>query len=245
MQKMSTSSRAIASNRLPSLVLVGIGFTLVILGSGAVIWGSLLPWLTVKVFDVAIVVPGVVGLGAATAAIGLLTLTRSRSYPPITLLLGLLCLFIGNAAPIVIGRQVARQVLEIKQRLSPINERLEQVNLPPIEPFTGGVISQNYVGSGPLWTFWGGAMLVAGATLQFAGNRLRRTCAACGQYWHPGRDISFCSHCGAVASDLLRCKRCLEPLEKEDQFCVHCGTSTVGTNRSLETTREPDTNTIA
>ncbi|MDX1932259.1 MAG: zinc ribbon domain-containing protein [Capsulimonadales bacterium] len=215
----------VRSHRRAGSVVFRTGIALTIFGAGAVLWGSLLPWQTLTVFDMPIAPPGLVGWGAATAACGLLALTRPRSAPLLALFLGLLCLGIATDARRTIGRATARRVLEVKQRLAPINARLEAIRLPPIEPFPSSVLARNFVGPGPEWTLWGGVLLVLGGTFRFAGNRLERTCAACGRFRGADRRVLFCDRCGTPADAFVRCSRCFTAAGRDDRFCVQCGFS--------------------
>jgi hypothetical protein len=204
-------------------MLYGLGFVFLLGGSGMILWGSLLPWLTLKVFGLPVLLPGVVGLGSVTAVLGLSALTRTRPFPLMNLLLGLICTVVGIQAQQVIGRTTARQILTVQQQLAPINAHLEQVNLPPIEPFSDSVIARNYVGPGPTWVVWGGIALATAGLLQFAGSRLERTCAYCHTFWRAGREIYFCPRCGKAARIASRCERCFTPLQRHDRFCTNCG----------------------
>jgi hypothetical protein len=195
----------------------------VLIGAGLTCWGSILPWLTLKLFGMPIVLSGVVGLGSVTALLSLFALTRTRTFPLVNLVLGLLCALIGMQAQQFIGKTVTQQILGVRMRLAPVNARLEQVNLPPIEPFGDSISPHDYVGSGPGWVVWGGLAIAVGGVLQFAGGRLERTCAYCGIFWRPGRAIYFCSRCGKLAQAASRCTRCFTSLERQDRFCTNCG----------------------
>ena len=82
-----------------------------------------------------------------------------------------------------VGKSVARQVLQIQLALAPVNEKLAQVTLPPIEPFASLGPADSYTGSGGSWVIGGGTALTFGGALIFAGGRVGRTCAHCRALW--------------------------------------------------------------
>jgi hypothetical protein len=201
------------------------GLVLRIAGALVVLIGSLLPWAKLTAFGVNLSLTGAAGWGAVTMAMGLAALVRPRALPLLGVALGLACLLIGGQAQRSTGRKVLQFVFLIETRLAPVNDKLARVALPPIEPFEGAGPAGRYLGPGPLWTAWGGAALALGSAIQYAGGRLRRTCASCGTLWPADRAINYCPRCGAFASAIPLCSACHRPLWKNDRYCVHCGTA--------------------
>ncbi|MBC8101107.1 MAG: zinc ribbon domain-containing protein [Cytophagales bacterium] len=196
-------------------------------GAFALVVGGVLPWMRFSLFGIAVGVPGVTGWGAATATIGLLTLSASllrRRAPLLVSVLGMVALIVGQRAQQETGPGFLKRLLAFENAIAPVNARLAQVALPPIEPFGAGIgRSRDYLGPGPLWTVVGGATLAIGAALTFAGGRLGRSCGHCGALWRTGRSVRFCPACGTDAGGPVLCLQCRTPLESGDGFCAVCG----------------------
>jgi hypothetical protein len=222
---MKTPNPAAKARRQNAVWLNRGGLTLRVLGALAVLVGSVLPWAKLTIFGVDLSLPGVAGLGAVTATLGLMALILPRALPLLGVALGLACLLIGGQTQRSVGRTILHYVLAIETRLAPVNAKLARVAIPPIEPFEGIGPAARYVGPGALWTAWGGAALALGGALQFAGGRLGRTCVSCGTVWPPDRLLNYCPRCGVFAATVPLCSACHEPLWSGDRFCGHCGTS--------------------
>lgn len=198
---------------------------LILAGGGglAVIVGGVLPWARFVVFGVPVALPGVAVGGALAAMLGVLGFVNARR-PLLAMLLGIACFIIGGMAQREVGQTVRRQILRAELTLAPMNDRLAQVALPPLEPFQGIGSADSYVGPGPLWTLFGGAGLALGGVLRFAGGRQARQCLSCGLVWSAGREVHFCPRCGtSAAAPGAGCPACHRPLAPGDSFCVHCG----------------------
>ena len=200
---------------------------LTIAGALTALAGAVLPWIRLELFGVPVAVPGVAGLGLVGAAAAALALLRLRPFPVARLLLALIPLIVGVHGARSVGRDAARSLLSLQVRLAAVNARLEQVSLPPLEPFGAIGRRRELTGPGPLWMGWGGGLLVGGALAGIAAGRRRRTCLACGTLWRPERAswLAFCPACGARADGLRACGACRGPLEPGDQFCGSCGKS--------------------
>jgi hypothetical protein len=206
----------------------GTGTGLTFAGALALIIGGILPWARFQLLGAEIGIPGAVEWGAVTIVLGLLVLSVTvirRRLPLLVMAMGFVALGIGLRAQGETGRQVRGRMLSVENIIAPVNARLAQVALPPIEPFGPGLgRQQDYVGPGPLWTALGGAGLALGGTLGFVGGRLSRSCGSCGALWRTGRPVLFCPSCGTPATRIAICARCLTPREAGDRFCVACGT---------------------
>lgn len=229
---MSTGRRSISSTRtdlrkrqtaFAALRIAG-GVTAAA-GCAAIAYGAVLPWARFTVFGVDLTAPGVTGWGALSLSAALVALVSGRRFPLLGLLLGLLALGIGNQAQRETGRILKGRVLGLQQALVPVNDKLMRVGLPPIEPFPLGRPWRDYLGPGPLWTFWGGTLLAVGSAAIFAGDRLGRSCPRCGAQWRRARagTVVFCPACGEPVAPLAACPACLAPAEPGDHFCTACG----------------------
>jgi hypothetical protein len=205
------------------------GMLFTIGGALSLIVGGILPWARFQILGTNINIPGAVEWGAVTIVLGLLVLSVNglrRRLPLLVMVLGFVALGIGVRAQEETGKQVRGRLLALENSLAPVNARLAQVALPPIEPFGPGLgRSRDYLGPGPLWTIVGGVGLALGGTLSFTGGRLSRSCRSCGVLWRTGRVILFCPSCGASTVKTDLCTGCKSPLEGKDRFCASCGTS--------------------
>lgn len=206
--------------RLAGLILGGAG-------AAAVAVGAVLPWTRFGIFGTEFSIPGVMGWGALTLAAALAALVVGRRAPLLAVAVGMLALGVGAQAQRETGRAVKGRVLELQRSFDNVNSRLMQVGLPPIEPFERGRLWRDFVGPGPLWTFWGGAALAVGAAAVFAGERLGRSCPRCGITWsaiRAGR-VTFCPACGIRLGPITQCRACGGSVEPKDTFCATCGAS--------------------
>ncbi len=208
----------------------GTGFAAV--GIGCVLWGSVLPWATLPIFDLPFALPGLLFLwGGASVGAALWAGGRlgQRRLPWVICLLGLVPIYAGWIAPKQAGQFVRGFILHWEQVIAPTNAKLAQAALPPIEPFDGVKRPNDYIGPGIAWTLWGGVLLSGGGAAFAWGERRTRSCFNCGRAWAAPRtpDVSFCPSCGAFAVPLGpgRCANCRTPLQKGDAFCVACGTA--------------------
>lgn len=205
------------------------GAALTLGGALASIAGGILPWARFTLLGMVVGIPGALEWGAVTTGIGLLVLSVNglrRRLPLLVMILGLVGFGIGLQAQKETGRLMRGRLLSLENSLAPVNARLAQVTLPPIEPFGPGIgRSGDYLGPGPLWTIWGGAALALGGTLSFTGGRLGRSCGYCGCLWKTGRVVRFCPSCGKPTQKTDLCIQCRSPLEGKDRFCAACGTS--------------------
>ena len=206
-------------------------------GAGAMAVGAVLPWARVPLFGVELDVPGVAGLGALTLFAAFLALVFGRRAPLLAVALGLTALAIGAQAQQETGRAVKGHLLGLQQALAPVNNNLARAGLPTVDPFPMGRPWEEFVGPGPLWTFWGGTALAVGAAVMVAGERLGRSCPRCAARWSPARagTVTFCPACGLRIGPRSACPSCQAPVEPGDIFCAACG---VGLNPS-ETSAAP------
>lgn len=216
-------------------VLIWLGWAGAVLtfgGALSLIVGGILPWARFQILGTEIGIPGAVEWGAVTIVVGLLVLSVTglrRRLPLLVMVLGLVGLVIGMRAQEETGKHVRGRLLAVENSIAPVNARLAQVALPPIEPFGPGLgRSGDYLGPGPLWTVVGGACLALGGTLSFTGERLGRSCRRCGVLWRTGRTVLFCPSCGTSTGRTDACIRCLSSLESGDRFCASCGTAAAG-----------------
>lgn len=206
--------------------LRSVGNILSILSALGLILSSLLPWAQFTFFGNEVRFPGVIGWGMLTLLIGVLTLAAGwlRRLPLLMVLLGLLSILAALQAERDAGKAVRRRILETRMMMAPVNARLEQITLPPVEPFGPGIRpARDYVGPGPLYAAIAGSMLALGATLTFVGGRMGRSCGVCGALWREGRAVFFCPACGVSAGKSHLCPVCHNPREPGDHFCVRCG----------------------
>ena len=205
-----------------------IGVGLMSAGALLLIVGGILPWAKFHVFGSEIGIPGLTDWGAVTVVIGVLVLSvrlLHRRMPLLVMVLGLAVMFIALQAQKEIGLKVRGRMLLLENAIAPVNARLAQAALPPLEPFGSGIgRAQDYQGPGPTWTFAGGVGLALGGTLAFTGGRLGRSCRRCGALWRTGRLVLFCPSCGTSTGRADICRQCRSPLEKRDHHCVSCGT---------------------
>ncbi len=207
------------------------GVVIAPVGACVVVAGAILPWATFSLFGVPLNVPGaLVWTGGVSASVGALALTRTRRWPVLGALLGLIPLYIGYQANQTMPRETVSRLLSLQRQFESVNGRLTLVGAPPIEPFGSSVgPRRDHSGPGPLWTLWGGAALTAGSLLQIAGDRFARACRSCGRLWSRERaqgkngGPAFCPHCGAPAGPPVLCARCNGDLEPTDKFCPSCG----------------------
>ena len=223
---------ALAARRVRSRTLLRrlswAGLVLGGAGSIAVAVGAVLPWARFTVLGVDVALPGIAGWGALSLSGALLALFCLRRLPLLAVLLGLLAAGMGAHAQKETGRALKGRLLGLQQALAPVNDKLLRVGLPPVEPFAIGRPWREFVGPGPVWTFWGGAALALGGAALFAGMRLARTCPGCGALWSPERagSIAFCPACGGRAgSAVTSCPACHAAAELDDRFCASCGVS--------------------
>lgn len=205
------------------------GFLLGGAGAMLAVTGALLPWAQLTVFGWEIALPGILwGAGAATAFLALLSLFALARLPAIAGFLGLACFVtvaLGRPAP---PREVVRRLLELRRTLAPVNAKLEQATLAPIEPFGAGVgRAADHAGPGGSVALWGAALLTLGGAARFAGLRENRRCGGCRTLWPASRleGLRFCPSCGVARFPGPHCNNCGDPLATGDRFCVRCGTS--------------------
>ena len=194
-------------------------------GGGAlgVLAGSVAPWVQFSLFGIPLAAPGMLFAGAWSAAAGLVGLSALRRAPFVAAMTGLLALGIGMSQGKVAVQSVSRQILSLRMRLMPVNARLEQIRLSPIEPF--GEVSRAEPGPGPSWVVLGGAaLLLAGIATAF-GERWRRSCPQCRLIWSDERlaTLLHCPGCGLHRTSARQCQTCWHVAEKSDKHCAHCG----------------------
>jgi hypothetical protein len=200
------------------------GAIIAFIGAVAVLVGGVLPWARFVVFGVPVSLPSVAAGGALATILGVLGVMNARR-PVVAILLGIACFLIGGTSQTNIGQTVRREILRAELALARVNERLAQIAVPPIEPFSGIGTANSYVGPGPLWTLYGGGVLALGGAIRFAGGRQARQCLSCNKLWKAGREVHFCPHCGtSAAGEGAGCPSCHRPLAPGDLYCVYCGT---------------------
>lgn len=211
----------------------GVGIALVLAGAVGLVVAAALPWATLTVLNTPVALPGVaVGLGAITAAIGVICIAQFgilRRFAYLGVALGLLAAYIGVRAEAETGKVIVQQLLAVQRRLAPVNARLAEVSMPPIEPFGSAIGSRrDHVGVGIGYTAWAGAVVATGSVLLLAGERLRRTCGNCSRAWNAkrGETPAHCPRCGNKNTDETLCHRCNTPLLRGETFCVTCGAGT-------------------
>ncbi len=219
--------------RVAGYILTALGVVSVLSGAAGLIVAAALPWATVTLLGTPIAIPGIVLVwGGVTATIGVLCVAQFgvlRRFAYLGVALGVTAAIIGVRAERETGAATVRYLLDIQRRLAPVNARLAEATLPPIEPFGAAIKARrDYVGAGIGYTIWAGGVVAAGSVLLVAGERLRRTCGYCRRAWSArrGENISFCTNCGnRPASDPL-CAGCAAPLLRDERFCPVCGTGT-------------------
>jgi len=221
--KTSTSPLSAVKRHRRAHWLRWCGYAFGFLGGGTALLGAILPWAQVAVFGLPLPLTGILTYGAicaATTVIGLLTL---RNFPLIAVLAGVLGAFCALTTRNLVARDLMGRVISIERAIAPVNSRLAQVALEPIEPFEGiGPVSR-YLGPGALIAAVGGFGLAAGGVLAFAGMRMQRSCGVCGSVWSDSRRPNFCPNCGNEVASTPLCRHCHAPLVKGDKFCVECG----------------------
>ncbi len=221
-------------------VFTALGVATVLAGGAGLVVASALPWAIFTVLRTEISIPGIaLGWGGVTAGLGILVIAQFgfvRRFAWLGIMLGLLAAYLGNRAGNETGKAVVGCLLTVQRRLSPINSRLAQLNLPPIEPVGETVGSRrDHVGPGPGYTVWAGAVVAGGALLLLAGERLRHTCGNCRRAWSArhGEAIPFCPYCGARTSTAVICARCAAPILRGERFCAVCGSGTSSAHPSI------------
>lgn len=225
-----TAKRNRVSPRTVGYVLTGLGITAVLLGAAGLIVAAALPWATLTVLNTPISLPGAaLGVGAITAGLGVIAIAQFgflRRFAWVGIVLGLIAVYIGVRAQNETGKVVVGFLLTVQRRLAPINARLAEVSLPPIEPVGSGIGSRkDHIGPGPGYTIWAGATVAAGSLLLLVGERLRHTCMHCRRAWSAkhGETTPFCPHCGNRTSTTIVCARCASPILRGERFCAACG----------------------
>lgn len=197
-----------------------------LLGSGGalgVLAGSVAPWVQLSLFGVPLAAPGVLFAGAWSAAMGMIGLASLRRAPLVAALAGVVALGVGVSQGQVAVKSVSRQILSLRMRLMPVNARLEQVRLSPIEPF--GEVSKAEPGPGPKWVVLGGALLTLGGIAATLGERWRRSCPQCRLVWSDERlsTLLHCPGCGLRRTSARQCQTCWHVAQRSDTHCSTCG----------------------
>jgi ssDNA-binding Zn-finger/Zn-ribbon topoisomerase 1 len=225
-------------------VLRGIGWLLGIVGAVGLIVAATLPWAQLTILQNNIPIPGVVaGVGVITAAIGLLILAQFgiwRRFPLLGVLLGIVAWAIGAWAQEQSGIRVRKFLLETQIKLSPINRRLMEIGLPPIEPTGSGIQSRRaYTGIGTVYTAWAGAGVTTASALLFIAEYMLRTCPHCRRVWSAkrGENIHFCPACGGDVTKDPICPHCAAPALHGEKFCVDCGEEFPQPGNKMKTTQ--------
>jgi hypothetical protein len=193
-------------NRNFSFWVRRLGAVIATIGALITLWGALLPWATFPFFGLQVALPGALIGGGWTLLIGLLALQFARRFPYFGVLLGIAATLLGVQARRDAPKRISRETLELRQRLTPINTRLEALHLAPIEPF-------------------GAALIFFGSLAIPIGARLRRGCACCGSLWPESRlaQIAFCPDCGTKSAETTLCAQCGTVHGPGDKFCIRCG----------------------
>lgn len=219
--------------RTVGYALTALGIAFVLCGAAGLVIAAALPWATVTLLNTSLSVPGfALGWGGVSAGIGVLCVAQFgflRRFAFIALGLGVAAAGIGLHAERETGKSVVRYLLNIQRRLAPVNARLAEVTLPPIEPFGSRINRRrDYVGAGVGYTIWAGGAVAAGSVLLMAGDRWRRTCGYCRRAWSAkrGESVSFCPNCGKRPVSVPLCTECATPLLRGERFCPVCGTGT-------------------
>ncbi|MBC7807249.1 MAG: hypothetical protein H7145_14000 [Akkermansiaceae bacterium] len=225
-----TAQRNRVSFRTLGRVTTGFGIAAVLLGAAGLVVAAALPWATLTVLNTPLYLPGAaLGVGAITAGLGVVAIAQFgflRRFAWVGVVIGLIAMYIGIRAQSETGKAVVGFLLTVQRRLAPINARLAEVSLPPIEPVGSAIGSRkDHVGSGPGYTTWAGATVAAGSLLLLVGERLRHTCRNCRRAWSAkhGETTPFCPHCGTRTSTDVVCARCAAPILRGERFCAACG----------------------
>jgi hypothetical protein len=203
-----------------------LGSVIATVGALITLRGVLLPWATFPFFGLQVTLPGALLGGGWTLLIGLLALQFARRFPYFGVLLGIAAMALGIQARRDAPKLISRETLQLRQRLTPINTRLEALHLAPIEPFGTAIArTEAFLGPGPLWVITGGALLFLGSLAIPIGARLRRGCACCGSLWPESRlgQIAFCPDCGTKSAETTLCAQCGTVYGPGDKFCIRCG----------------------
>ena len=217
---------ALLKRRRYARLLRWLGLSVGVFGGAAALIGAVLPWAMVTAFGVPLSLPGVLTWGAVSGLFALIGLLTLRSAPLVACLAGAFCVVLSFSLRDTAAREMQARVIRVERAIAPLNERMAQIALSPIEPFSGIGPAARYRGPGPLWCLWGGAGLMAGAGIAFAGENLRRRCVSCGFLASAHRALRYCPNCGAQCIALPLCPHCHAPLDKRDRFCGACGGAT-------------------
>ncbi|MBC8140178.1 MAG: zinc ribbon domain-containing protein [Armatimonadetes bacterium] len=225
-------------------ILTVLGIVSVLSGAAGLVIAAALPWATVTLLNTPLAIPGLaLGWGGVTAGIGVICVAQFgilRRFAYLGIALGVAAAYIGVRAERETGESVVRYLLNVQRRLAPVNARLAEVTLPPIEPFGAAIKTRrDYVGAGVGYTIWAGGVVAAGSVLLVAGERLRRTCGYCRRAWSAkrGETVSFCTNCGKQPASVPLCAGCATPLLRGEKFCPVCGTGTSPNKTAVMTTK--------
>jgi hypothetical protein len=202
----------------------GIAFA----GGLAVAVGAALPWASFQVFRIPIVLPGILLGGAFTVAAAAGGLALLRRIPLLTILFGLLTLYIGLQVREQVGVKAREALIHVELAFVPLNARLAQIGASPIDPVPSLKRDNEYLGPGIAITLYGAMALSSGAGIRVVAERMSRRCRKCGLVWRVSRlaDLRFCPRCGETAA-MPRgghsCPECRHPMYRKDRFCAHCG----------------------
>ena len=217
--------------RVAGTLLQILGGAATLAGGAALVVASALPWAKFTAFGAHIEVPGVLGVGSLTASLGLLLLAgfgTVRRFPLLGVLLGVAAWQTGVYAERETGKLIVRYLLAVNVRLAPVNARLAEVNLPPVEPFGGAIGAwRDHMGIGITYTEQAGQVAALGSVALLAGGIARRTCRFCHRTWRAkrGDNPHFCPNCGGTAHAVPLCPRCASETERGERFCPNCGES--------------------
>lgn len=236
--------RGVNGFRIGGKVLRGVGFLTGILSAVGLIVAAALPWAQLTVLQAPIKIPGVVtGVGSITAAIGVLVLAQFgiwRRFPLLGILFGAVACYIGMRAEAESGIIVRKYLLETQYRLLPINRRLTQVGLPPIEPTGSGIASRReYTGIGTTYTAWAGVGVITGSLFLCAAEFMLRTCPNCRRIWNSkrGEDVIFCPACGYTVTPEPICPHCAAAVLRGEKYCATCGEKLPTAGNKVKTTK--------
>jgi hypothetical protein len=204
------------------------GVTLGVVGAVGALCGAALPWAIVTIFGIPLALPGLLTYGAICAVSALLGLLTLRAFPLVACVAGAICSLCALTTRQTVVRDMMSRVITVERAIAPVNLRLAQVALDPIEPFQGIGPAAKYLGPGAFIAALGGIGLATGGGFAFAGARLRRSCGVCGNAWPASRDPNFCPHCGTLVTPQPLCRHCHAPLVKGDKFCAECGSGLLG-----------------
>lgn len=203
--------------------LARVGQATGVLGALMILGGSVAPWVSLSLFGLPLAASGVLFSGIWSACAGLLGLLSLRRVPLFTLVFALVATGIGATQGKTTLQRVSRHMLSLRLRLAPVNARLEQVHLTPIEPF--GEATRAQPGPGPLFVVLGGGALALGSVGIALGARWRATCPQCRVLWPEQRlaSLLYCPGCGFKRTDSLQCPRCWQLTQPTDKHCPQCG----------------------